>query len=60
MQQANVQVISRAGSHWARVDNSGARDAGAAINALLEEHWDEGGLDLLLAPAPTCSRNPSW
>ena len=58
MQQANVQVISRAGSHWARVDNSGTRDAGAAINALLEEHWDGGGLDLFLAPGTYLIETP--
>ena len=58
MQQANVQVISRTGSHWARVDNSGTRDAGAALNALLEEHWDEGGLDLFLAPGTYLIEQP--
>lgn len=46
----NVQVINRSGVHWARVDNTGTRDVGAEINALIEAHWNEDGLDLFLAP----------
>src|SRR5687767_2519945 len=57
MEQANVQVISRSGTHWARVDGDGKRDAGAEINALIEEHWD-GGLDLFLGPGTYLIETP--
>jgi hypothetical protein len=55
VEQGNVQVISRTGTQWAKVDSG---DAGAAINALIEEHWDVGGIDLFLAPGTYLIETP--
>lgn len=39
MEQGSAQLISRHGVHCARLDNTGTRDVGAKINALIEAHW---------------------
>ena len=46
----NVQLITRSGTRWARVDNTGSSDAGADLGALIEHYWQAGGADLWLAP----------
>jgi hypothetical protein len=58
VEHGNVQLINRKGTHWVRIDNTGSSDAGAAINALLEEHWDVGGLDVFLVPGTYLIETP--
>ena len=58
MEAGTVQLISSSGTRYADVDNSGARDAGAFLNALIEEHWAPGGLDLFLAPGTYLMETP--
>jgi hypothetical protein len=53
-EQGNIQLIDRRGVHWAWVDNTGTRDVGGEINALIEAHWNEDGLKGL--PPPPSSR----
>jgi hypothetical protein len=58
VEHGNVQLVGRDGTSWAAVDNTGTRDAGAEINALIEEHWDAGGLDIFLAPGTYLIETP--
>jgi hypothetical protein len=57
-EKGNVRLINRRGDFWAQLDNTGTRGVGAEINALIEAHWEAGGVDLFLSPGTYLIETP--